>query len=208
MKRSISLDLEAIYGKLVERRRGGYCYELNGLFNLLLESLGFKTTLLSGRVRRDDGTYGPEFDHMVILVSLDQEYLVDVGFGDSCRKPVPMTGEVIADTTGKYRVKIEENDQTLFQKETSRGWETHFSFTLRPRRMEDFQETNIYQQTSPESHFTKSTICSIATENGRVTVSGNELIVTNGQKRTERVIDNDSDMKSILYNYFCIRIDS
>lgn len=48
--------------------------------------------MISGRVRRQDGTFGPEFDHMALLVSLDQEYVVDVGFGDSVRSPLPLSG--------------------------------------------------------------------------------------------------------------------
>ncbi|MCL6626583.1 arylamine N-acetyltransferase [Alicyclobacillus shizuokensis] len=78
--------------------------ELNGLLGWVLRSLGYSVSLLSGRVLRDDGTYGPEFDHTLLLVELDDEYIVDVGFGDSVRSPLPLSGEVVADVSGAYRV--------------------------------------------------------------------------------------------------------
>ena len=67
--RPISLDQDALFGKIVTRRRGGFCYELNGLFALLLRELGFEVTLLSAGVARADGGFGPEFDHLTLLVS-------------------------------------------------------------------------------------------------------------------------------------------
>src|SRR3989337_113684 len=70
--RSISLELPAIFDKIVSRRRGGFCYELNGLFAWLLRELGFDVTLLSARVAGGDGGFGPEFDHLILLVQLDE----------------------------------------------------------------------------------------------------------------------------------------
>src|SRR6266540_1131840 len=61
--RPILLDQEALFDKIVTRRRGGFCYELNGLFALLLRELGFDVTLLSAGVAHADGGFGPEFDH-------------------------------------------------------------------------------------------------------------------------------------------------
>src|SRR4051812_24986315 len=67
--RRIVLDEEALFDKIVRRRRGGFCYELNGLFALLLRELGFKVTLLAAGVARADGNFGPEFDHLTLLVA-------------------------------------------------------------------------------------------------------------------------------------------
>src|SRR5215204_5389972 len=84
----IVLDDEALFEKVVGRRRGGFCYELNGLFAALLRALGFQVTLLSAGVARADGTFGPDFDHMALLVTLEDRWLADVGFGDSFRDPL------------------------------------------------------------------------------------------------------------------------
>ena len=88
LKTPILLDHTLLYDKIVRRRRGGFCYELNGLFCLLLTALGFRVEMLSARVRRDDGGFGPEFDHMLLRVDLEEPWLVDVGFGDSFVDPI------------------------------------------------------------------------------------------------------------------------
>src|SRR5690242_9646293 len=80
--RKIVVDQEAILKKIVELRRGGFCYELNGAFAALLRALGFRVTLLSARVARESGDEGPEFDHLALLVDLEDPWLADVGFGE------------------------------------------------------------------------------------------------------------------------------
>ena len=79
----IVLDDDALFEKIVVRRRGGFCYELNGLFAALLRALGFHVEMLSAGVVSQAGEFGPEFDHMTLLVSLAERWLADVGFGDS-----------------------------------------------------------------------------------------------------------------------------
>jgi hypothetical protein len=88
LKRTIPCDAEAAVRKIVEQRRGGFCYELNGAFAWLLRALGFHVTLLSARVGRADGSLGPEYDHLTLRVDLDQPWLADVGFGDSFLDPL------------------------------------------------------------------------------------------------------------------------
>jgi len=87
-KEPIVLDDEALFTKIVERRRGGFCYECNGLFAALLRGLGFDVTMLSAEVAHDDGGFSQPFDHMALMVNLDQRWLVDVGFGDSFLEPL------------------------------------------------------------------------------------------------------------------------
>ncbi|HEY2737608.1 MAG TPA: arylamine N-acetyltransferase, partial [Thermoanaerobaculia bacterium] len=84
----IELAEEALFEKVVVRRRGGFCYELNGLFAALLRSLGFEVTMLSAGVLRANGDFSPEFDHMALLVNHEERWLVDVGFGDLFRQPL------------------------------------------------------------------------------------------------------------------------
>src|SRR5271169_327828 len=84
----IVLDLAHLFDKIVVRRRGGFCYELNGLFGELLTAMGFKVQMLAARVHRDDGPFGPEFDHMLLKVELEEPWLADVGFGESFVNPI------------------------------------------------------------------------------------------------------------------------
>src|SRR5829696_2117836 len=76
----IVLDEETLFTKIVGTRRGGFCYECNGLFAGLLRALGFEVAMLAAGVARPDGTFGPEFDHMTLIVTLEDRWLVDVGF--------------------------------------------------------------------------------------------------------------------------------
>src|SRR5699024_8775141 len=89
----ISLNIALYYQKVIEQKRGGFCYELNGLFHWLLQSLGFRCRLIAGTVKRPDGGWALSESHATQIVYLDQPYLVDVGFGDSARIPLPLSGE-------------------------------------------------------------------------------------------------------------------
>src|SRR5882672_2815396 len=84
----IELEEEVLVDKIIRRRRGGFCYELNGLFASLLSALGFQVTLLAARVSGDDRRFGPLFDHLALVVDLDERWLVDVGFGSYITYPL------------------------------------------------------------------------------------------------------------------------
>ena len=88
-QRPIALDTERFYRKIVEENRGGYCYELNGLFNELLRESGFETRLLSACVSDGKGGFSDEYDHLAILVIIgEMQYLADVGFGAFAAEPL------------------------------------------------------------------------------------------------------------------------
>lgn len=205
---SVQLGLESIYDKIVTKRRGGYCYELNGLLGWCLQNIGYRVSILSGRVRRDDGSFGLEFDHMILLVHLDEDYIVDVGFGDSVRSPLPLSGEIVTDVSGVYRIKNPFDSSILeFQKQIEGDWISEFDFTLQPRKFEDFYEMNVYQQTSPNSHFTQSLICSIATPTGRVSISGDSFIETIGSEKTRLPVPSIQERNDLLRLRFGIDTD-
>ncbi|WDL97271.1 arylamine N-acetyltransferase family protein [Alicyclobacillus sp. ALC3] len=201
----IKLDLESLYNKIVESRRGGYCYELNGLLAWLLMRIGYQVSMLSGQVLRDDGSYGPEFDHMVLMVHIDKDYIVDVGFGDSVRSPLPLTGDIVTDVSGSYRILHEPDSEVLFfQKWINGDWISEFRFTLMPRHIEEFDHMNTYQQTSPASHFTNNLIVTIATLRGRTSISGDSFIETLGSDKKKRPIRSTDERNSLLERCFGI----
>lgn len=86
--RPIVLDEKALFAKIVRQRRGGFCYELNGMFAWLLRQLGFEVETLQAGVALEGGGVGPDFDHMTLHVRLDEEWLADIGFGDSFLEPI------------------------------------------------------------------------------------------------------------------------
>jgi N-hydroxyarylamine O-acetyltransferase len=206
----IALDEKSFYEKIVHRHRGGFCYELNGLFRWLLAELGFSVSLASGRVYiASDHRFSPEFDHMVLLVQMDKTFLVDVGFGDCFRKPLELPDGSEEDVSGIYRIvpPLPDQDVYLLKRKNNDKWQAVYSFTLHPRQLKDFSEMFAFNQTSPNSHFTRQTVCSAATERGRVTLSEDSLTVTEGHHLQKKTIDSREMFQQLLTEIFEISLD-
>jgi N-hydroxyarylamine O-acetyltransferase len=202
----IRLELPALYDKIVARGRGGFCYELNGLFGWLLGTLGFRLELLSARVF-DDGRPGREFDHLLLLVDLGDRWIADVGFGDSFVEPLPLDGGPVRQDGSDYRLVTEGPDRILERRRAGAGWKPQYAFTLTPRRLADFGPMCEFQQTSPESAFTGRSVCSRATAGGRITLSNGRLIVTEGERREERAVAGVEECRALLAERFGVALD-
>ncbi len=208
--KSIVLDESAFYRKIVDQKRGGFCYELNGLFAKLLQELGFQVTLLSARVAIPAGGYGADFGHLVLLVELaDYSWLVDVGFGDSFREPIGF-GPVSEQVRNTYRLVAEEAGYwILLQRPKSEQQEQAlYLFTLEPRKLEDFKNLCLYQQTSPDSIFTKGRLCTRATIEGRITLTDKVLLITTGTEKQEYPVTSEEHYQSLLKEHFGIVLAS
>lgn len=206
--REIKLDQAALTKKIVEDNRGGFCYELNGLFAALLTALGFDVVMLSARVSSAAGVFGPEFDHLALQVSLDERWLADVGFGDSFVEPLLLDepGEQVQ-PCGSFRIDRTGDALVLMQRESDE-WNAQYQFTLQPRRLEDFSEMCRYHQTSPDSPFTRKRVCTLATEDGRVTLSEKRLIRTvRGLAPAEEKLETDEQYKAALERHFRVNLD-
>jgi N-hydroxyarylamine O-acetyltransferase len=130
-----------------------------------------------------------------------------VGFGDSFLEPLRLEerGEQV-DPAGTFRM-VEVGERLQMERlDSAKGWRRQYSFTLEPRRLEEFAGMCHHHQTSPESSFTQSQICSRATEDGRITLSGMKLIVTRGGEREERAIQSDEERTKILREQFRIEL--
>ncbi|GKS11198.1 acetyltransferase [Paenibacillus chitinolyticus] len=198
----ITLDIASFYEKVIGRRRGGFCYELNGLFSTLLKELGFTVRLIAATVAKPDGTWGMPESHATILAELDRSYLVDVGFGDSARSPVPLDGTPAEDVSGVYRAgKVPEADGLLYdlQRAGEDGdWSALYRFSAAPRSLESFAEACTFNQTSPESHFTQKLLATKATVTGRVTISGDQLIETDGDVKSRQPLAPEELEKTLI----------
>ncbi len=105
INKKIKLESTALQNKIVSSGRGGYCYELNGMFYLLLIKLGFDAKMISARVGNSTGGWGEEFDHLAIIVRLDGLWLTDVGFGDSFIHPIKLERDLVQkDLNGFYKI--------------------------------------------------------------------------------------------------------
>lgn len=203
----ILLNDQSLFEKIVRRRRGGFCYEANGLFAALLREVGFDVAMLSAGVAKAEGGFGPDFDHMALRVNLDEPWLVDVGFGDSFREPLLLENRSEQPQGERdYRIDSDEKSLILMQREGGAGeeWKAQYRFTLQPYEYPDFEEMCRYHQTSPLSHFTKGRLCSMATPDGRVTLSEMRLIITRNGQRQDFELNSEEDFAAALRDYFNI----
>ncbi|WP_460073335.1 arylamine N-acetyltransferase family protein [Streptomyces sp. YKOK-I1] len=181
----IVLEERRLVEKVVEERRGGFCYELNGAFGALLAALGFEVTFLAARVFGAPGRLGIPYDHMALRVgTLDGgAWLADVGFGAHSHHPLRWAyrGEQ-KDPGGVFRiVGAQAGDLDVV-----RDGSPQYRLEARPRVLADFVAGAWWHSTSPESHFTRSLVCSRVTEDGgRITLSGRRLKATGPEGESE-----------------------
>lgn len=204
----IVLDIEKIFTKIVERYRGGFCYELNGLFYELLIGLGFTAKRVSARVF-DSGknSYGAEFDHLAIVVEIDrQAYLTDVGFGDFAFRPLKIEPDIVqVDGAEKFILERYQNEYYRVSGWGPEGWLPEYIFSLPARDLNAFEGMCIYHQTSPNSHFTQKKLISKPSGNGRITLTGDYLKITKrGTTVSQEVVGAEADFLKHLFHYFDI----
>ncbi|MBZ5629328.1 MAG: arylamine N-acetyltransferase [Acidobacteriia bacterium] len=219
----IALDQQHLFDKIVLRRRGGFCYELNSLFAALLSHLDFQVTLFSARVPIQENRVGPEFDHLTLRVDLDTPWLADVGFGESFIEPLPLLPNAeqfqrdvfyCLDTRDdrwrvlRYSPEPGNRRGVAVLTDAACEWRMLYDFTLQPQRISDFYAMCRHHQTSPESHFTRNRVCSILTPTGRVTLTGARLVITEGATRREIAVATSEEYDTALQQYFGIRLDT
>jgi len=205
--RPIILNTSKFYQKIVERLRGGFCYELNGLFNDLLQSLGFHTKIISARVYNSKNAgFGSEFDHLAILVELHpDEYLVDVGFGEFALMPLKFEpGAIHQDERGDFIIEHHVAEYFLVSKIIGETKTPEYIFTRKKRELSEFTGMCLYHQTSPDSHFTQKKLISRPTENGRITISGTTLKIVEKGETIEEMEFNEDEFEILVRKWFKI----
>jgi N-hydroxyarylamine O-acetyltransferase len=203
--RAIRLSEEALLAKILDERRGGFCYELNGAFAALLTALGYRVTLLSARVYTPDGDMGIPFDHLALRVDLAEPWLVDVGFGRFVRQPLRMDVRTEQrDPAGVFHIVAGEHGDL----DVHQDGPPQYRLEARPRVLPDFAAGCWWHQTSPTSHFTKAPICSRPTSTGRITLGGRTLVRTNGADRHEEILTDDADLLAAYRDHFGITLNT
>jgi len=201
----IRLRPDGLFDKVVRRRRGGFCYELNGLFAELLVDLGFPVDRLAARVFREDGSPGIPFDHLCLrVIAGGRAWLVDVGFGDSFAVPLALDDpREQGDGRRRYRIEPDGDERILWA-----GARRSYRFGLTPFALGDFEPGRRYHTTSPESHFTAHRVISLLTPDGRVTLRDDRLIVTAGDDRREEPVAGAGEWRRLAAERFGIDLDS
>ena len=204
--RPVDLSPDALFDKIVRRNRGGFCYELNGSFANLLRQMGFHVTLLNAQVSRKEGGFGPQFDHLALLVELESPWLVDVGYPRSPPEPLLLDTES-AQGSGEssFRISRDEGSLCLFQ-ETPDGWSPEYRFDLQPRHINDFAGMCRFHETAAESPFYGWLGCTMLTPDGRITLSDDKLIVRSKGTRTETPVPR-RDVGALLREQFGIALE-
>ena len=202
----IALDPDALFDKIVSRKRGGFCYELNSLFSELLKGLGFRVEMLSARVRSADGRFSREFDHMLLKVAMEEgSSIADVGFGDSSLDPVRIEAtNAHLDPRPEFAVVAANGAWELVRRQSDGSYLPDYCFTETRRQLTDFSEMCLFHQTSPDSHFTQNRVCTKALPNGRLTISGMRRIETRDGIRRESALKSKENLRTCLSKQFGI----
>ena len=210
MGRPVDLDPEALIAKIVHQSRGGYCFEVNGLFALVLEALGFKLDRLLARVvfGRAPGVLSPR-THQLLLVHLgDERWLADVGYGGrGLMLPFPFwIGYSERQFTAQFRLRHDESLGYVLQEAMDSQWLNLYGFSLEPQLPVDFVTPNYYTSTSPSSHFVQQRVCAIPTRSGRVAMTNIALKITENGVSTETRAENHDQYLAMLRDHFGIRL--
>lgn len=205
--REISLSINDIYKKIIIQKRGGFCYELNGLFHQLLLKIGFDAKLISAQIHSKNGEYSPEYDHMAIIVNLEnQDFLVDVGFGKFSLEPLKLElNRKIIDSYGEFQFDKYRGDYYRINEINNNNIIPQYIFRNIERELIEFKERCKFHQTSEYSHFTKKKLISIARNDGRITLNDSQFKITRSGIEEEIKFEKN-EFETKLKQYFDIDI--
>ncbi len=206
-KRRFGLDPDNIHRKVVIDKRGGFCYELNLLFNGLLQSVGFSSRIIACRIIDEDGILGPEYDHMAVYVETGKKFLVDVGYGDLFVTPLEIKSGVQWDGRNYFRIEA-ENDREFLLSISSDGitYVKRYAFRLAAVHAADFAAICLDKQTNPSSYFVRNLVCTKPTETGRLTIFNDTFVERNGNQKLVSPIQNDPELMMYLRDKFGIKV--
>jgi len=174
LRKPISFAIDGLYDKIVTRRRGGYCFELNGLYGWLLENLGFSVKDYMARFLLHEPEI-PMRRHRVLVVSLDgRRYLCDVGVGLEVPRKTILLEEGVLQNDGFTTYKIEKDPALgwVLWEEYRGEWIRYYSFTEEPQLPIDYVMPSFYCERHPDSIFNKEPMVAIMTPTGRRTLDG------------------------------------
>lgn len=207
--RPIPLDGASLYRKIVTDRRGGYCFEMNGLFSLALEALGFKVANLLARVALNGGQYTTK-THQAMLVEADgNKWLADVGFGND-GIIAPLLLEENREQTQfahTYRLVTHAALGYVLEKKNGDGYSPLYAFSLDPCGPEDFVMSNHFTATFPGSFFRTMRMCTMPTKEGRITLTDSHFKVVQGSAARETPIAGEGEFHVLLKEHFGLDLE-
>ncbi len=202
--KTITLTPDALYVKIVEQCRGGYCFELNTLFASVLEQLDYRVERLIGRVWAN-GVHAPPLTHMVLRVMLDGGlYLCDVGFGSgTLREPLRWeAGKIVEQLPDAFRMDDTDNREIMLSRLAGDGWKSLYSLLPCTVRPQDYLPANHYTSTHPDSYFTQAPVAAMTTPDGRITLRGRLFRRVGADGESERELSCPEELFRVLAEDF------
>jgi arylamine N-acetyltransferase len=206
------LSPEALADKLVRRRRGGYCYEHNGLMGYVLAEIGFRVRRLAGRVvwMLPPDALLPAQTHTVLAVTFpgsQGSYLVDVGFGGQTpTSPIRLeTGSVQKTTHEPYRLE-DRGDGLVLQAQLRDEWQTLYEFSTQTRPLIDLKVGSWFVSTHPASHFVTGLTAAIVTDDARWNLSGRNLAIHRAGGSEKVLLEDAAAVVDTLSDRFGINV--
>jgi N-hydroxyarylamine O-acetyltransferase len=208
-KKPILLDVNALFQKIVRNRRGGYCFEMNGIFSYVLHKLGFNVTNLLARGTMDGINYTAK-THQALLVKIgERNWLADVGYGNEGIMAPLLLQENTDQNQFAHTYRIVRNPKFGYDlhKKTDNKYNCLYAFTLEECLPMDFLMSNHFTATHPDSFFLKMRMCTMPTKKGRITLTDNYFKTTENGKVTETPVVNDNEFNTILNKYFKLELN-
>jgi N-hydroxyarylamine O-acetyltransferase len=208
-RKPILLDGASLHKKIVKERRGGYCFEMNGIFSLVLQEMGFKVTNLLARVTIDGIHYTTKTHQAILVETGGNRWLADVGFGnDGIIAPL-----ILEENTEQkqfahtYRIIRHSTLGYVLQKKGEDGYNPLYAFTLDECSPEDFLMSNHFTSTFPESFFIKMRMCTMPTKDGRITLTDDHFKVVEENNVSDISIKNEYEFNAVLKDHFGLDLD-
>ncbi|HEX8328058.1 MAG TPA: arylamine N-acetyltransferase [Hymenobacter sp.] len=209
LNRPIGLDPASLQRKLIGEERGGYCYELNGLFRLVLLELDFPVTCLVGRNLLAGHPLRPRA-HQILLVEVEgQPWLVDLGFGaNGLIEPIPLVvGPEHQQFFDRYRLQAAPQHNYHLQLRILGEWQSLYTFTLDEAQPSDYRMMNFYYSQAPDSPFRQQRICTLAAPDCRVSLVDRELKIRRPDGSiTAHALTDDDAYEQALATHFGLRL--
>lgn len=206
--RGIDLAPDAVFDKLVTRRRGGYCFEQNGLFAQALAAMGFATRRLMARVWILDPPQTPGRSHVLLLVTLSGvSWIADAGFGGGYAPPMPLVADrIVEDGGARHRLRRDADHGWMLERDGGNGWAKQFSFTLDVVHDSDIAMANHWTATAPDSLFTNSAVLGRILPDGDVSLIDRRLTRRQPGGGAQREIADPASYRATLAESFGIAL--
>ena len=197
-------DLDAVFEKIVDGNRGGWCYEMNGLFGWVLRELGFNVDFVAAAVEREKRGDPSLMNHLALLVHLDQTYLADVGFGNGMLNPTPLREGPFGD--GRFQFRLSRHgDCWRFHNHPQNG--ATYDFTEARYEYGDFEHKARLLATTAESPFVQHLVVTKLTEDGMITLTNAALAIYSPNEMREESAPNARELARILDEHFGLSVD-